>query len=88
MLVMVQRVAAEPFRVECFDELADWQLPALPRARAQTGELFRIHAECARHLDLLSIELADPLRVPPFLVLVCLTLRSHTYHLALSIPEF
>jgi hypothetical protein len=47
--VFVAGVAAEPVADAVFDELANRQLPALLAARAQTGELPRIHAERARH---------------------------------------
>src|SRR5437879_12642730 len=70
MGVMPVRISAEPFPVAFFNELTHWELPALVRAGAQTGEFLRIHAESARHFDLASIQLADLLRVPLCLLAV------------------
>src|SRR5205809_5402933 len=74
---MVAWVGTEPLAVALFDELADRELRALPRARPQTGELPRIHAERARHLDLPRSEPADLLRVRPCLLVVRWTVLCH-----------
>jgi hypothetical protein len=66
--MMGATVAAESLPVALFDELGDRELPALLRARPQAGELPRIHAERARHLDLPSREPAGLLRVRPRLL--------------------
>jgi len=77
MRVMVARMVAEPLPVAFFDELAHGELPALLRARTQTGKLPRIHAERARHLDLPRGKPADLLRVLPRLLVVRQTLIRH-----------
>lgn len=73
---------AEPLAVARVDERTDRELPGLLRARAQAGELPRIHAEGARHLDLPGIETADRLRVPPRRLAVLSRLPRHRPRLA------
>jgi hypothetical protein len=68
---------AKSLPVARFDESADRQLPALLWARAQSAELFRIHAEGARHPDLSAIESADALRIPPRLLVALSMLFRH-----------
>src|SRR5215211_4026636 len=69
--------AAEALPVALFNELARRELPSLLRARAQTRELLRIHAERARHFDLPRCQPADLLRIRPRLLVVCSTLLRH-----------
>jgi hypothetical protein len=76
---VLEGIITESFAVAGFDELAHRELPALVRAGTQARELLWIHAESARHLDLPSIEFADPLCISPNFLIIPSTLRRHAY---------
>src|SRR3984957_3354924 len=78
-LGVLERITTESFAVAGFDELAHRELPALVRAGTQARQLLWIHAESARHLDLPSIEFADPLCISPNFLIIPSTLRRHAY---------